>query len=72
MDTVANITFLRTRASIARQQGSNMLSCGAETGEWLLIRANRYDLAADEILLLRNKNAELEATIAKLQEKTKK
>jgi hypothetical protein len=72
MDKFANITFLRTRALISRQMGSNMLSCGAETGEWLLIRANRYDLAADEILTLRNKNTELEATIAKLQEKAKK
>lgn len=46
------ISFLRGRAQVERQMGTNQLLGGADAGKWRLDRANMYDKCADGYAIL--------------------
>ena len=67
MDTVEMISFLRNRASVERQMGTNSLISGSDSGKWRLDRANNYDFCADHFAVMESNKINLEGQIKNLQ-----
>jgi len=67
MDTIEMISFLRNRASVERQMGTNALIYGSDSGKWRLDRANNYDFCADHFAVMESNKINLEGQIKNLQ-----
>lgn len=69
METVELVSFLRHRALVERQMGTNQMLSGADSGKWRLDRANNYDGCADALSQLECQIVNLKTEIANLKKK---
>lgn len=67
METGDMIGFLRSRAGIERQMGTNQLKCGDESGKMRLKRANSYDACGDHFAVMESNKVNLESRIKDLE-----
>ena len=62
-DATDTVYFLRNRAQVERQVGTNQMAAGQGEGRWRLNRANALDACADELINLRLEITVLSETI---------
>ena len=65
------VGFLRNRASVERQMGTNQLMCGDETGKLRTDRANQFDGASDHFAVMQARIVVLESTVKSISEQNK-
>lgn len=67
IDIPGMVIFLRERAIVERQQGTNQLMCGSESGKWRIDRANKFDECADGYAILQCSVVNLQSEISNLK-----
>ena len=72
MSVTEYVSFLRERAQVERQCGTNQLLCGNEAGNWRISRGNQFDQCADGYAIMACTIANLETEIVNLKNKLNK